>query len=1750
MATASATNHGDIGAGAIDLSTQTASSTSTGARGDYSLAAGQNTIASGNYSVALGENTNATGNSATTWGLFTEATGAAASAWGLSTEATDAYATAWGRDTQATGNSATTWGLFTEATVTAATAWGRDTQATGEFATAWGRSSTASGSYSSAFGRNTQATNDYATAWGFNTGATQNLATAWGNNTKATGGGATAWGESAIASASYSTAFGDNTGAESYGQTTIGTYNTTQTGNATFFVPSDRLLVVGNGTGIGAAQRSDALVILKDGTTTLNGALTINTTSTTASYTLPVGGGNNGQVLSMLDANSGTTTWTSISGGVFTTNANTLISTVGTTTHDFIIGSDQIDNITGGDDDARLYFDKSKAAFRAGHASGTTWNVANVGDHSAAFGFNTEASGDRSTAFGNAIEALSYAEIAMGSYNTTTTPLNKTSWNANDRLFVLGNGNSSANRSDALVILKDGTTTLNGALTINTSSTTASYTLPVGGGSNGQVLSMLDATTGTTTWTTTARGELQRVTESGNTGYRLALEPAANHGDIGDEAIDLSIQIAASASTGARGNYSFAAGRNTTASGIHSFAFGDGIQAIANHSTAWGRDTSASNFDATAWGRETNATGQRSTAWGDNTTAAALLATAWGDSTAATANYTTAWGRSSIASASYSTAFGEEITAESYGQTSLGLYNTPHPGTPNATASVAGDRLLVVGNGTSPSARSDALVILKNGTTTLNGALTINTTSTTASYTLPVGGGTNGQVLSMLDVNSGTTTWTNIASAITGLVSVTEGGDTGFRLANSNAANHGDIGTAAVDISFQGIANSTSGATGNISFASGEGTTASGHYSSAFGRSTIASGLYSSAFGRLSTARGDYSIAMTNEALAHGNYSLALGHSTVADSYGQISLGIFNTLLSGTAGSIIPTDRLLVVGNGTNASNRSDALVILKDGTTTLNGALTINTTSTTASYTLPVGGGSNGQVLSMLDATTGTTTWTTAADATTGLVSVTEGSNSGYRLALEPEANHGDIGNQAVDLSIQTTTSTTTGARGDFSTAMGRNTTASGNYSTAMGDSSTASGTYSTAMGRNSTASGFYSTAIGRSTASGVYSVAIGENNTASGDNSTAMGRSTVASGDFSTAMGHQSTASGYLSTAMGRSTASGFYSTAIGESNTASGIYSTAIGRETTAESYGQVSLGIFNTPLAGNATGITATDRLLVVGNGTSAGPSDALVMLKNGNTTLNGALTINHPSSTSSYTLPITKGTAGQVLSIDNATTGTTTWTNITSAITGLVSVTESGNTGYRFANADASRHGDIGDDAVDLSIQEAVVSISEGATGDSSFAGGQDTSATGDYSTAFGFVTHADSYGQTSIGHFNTASPGNLNAVVPTDRLFVIGNGANLASTSDALVMLKNGNTTLNGALTINHPSSTSSYTLPITKGTAGQVLSIDNATTGTTTWTNIASAITGLVSVTENGNTGYRLANAPENNHGDIGDDAIDLSIQDALSTTRGATGQYAFATGRRTTASGDYSITMGRETTASGDWSTAMGFDTTASGNYSTAMGRNTTAESYGQTTIGYFNTAHPGTPFTSGIVFGDRLFVIGNGVSSSSRSDAMVILKNGNVGIGDSTPTEGTLVVSGTIVSSGSITANSTLTPDYVFESYFKGTSEANPDYNFPSLAEVEAFVKENHHLPNVPSATEVEAQGGIVLNRASEVQLEKIEELYLHTIEQQKQLGAQQEQLEAQQKEIETLKAMIKDLMEKKQKFNSPFRQAQCP
>jgi uncharacterized coiled-coil protein SlyX len=127
-----------------------------------------------------------------------------------------------------------------------------------------------------------------------------------------------------------------------------------------------------------------------------------------------------------------------------------------------------------------------------------------------------------------------------------------------------------------------------------------------------------------------------------------------------------------------------------------------------------------------------------------------------------------------------------------------------------------------------------------------------------------------------------------------------------------------------------------------------------------------------------------------------------------------------------------------------------------------------------------------------------------------------------------------------------------------------------------------------------------------------------------------------------------------------------------------------------------------------------------------------------------------------------------------------------------------------------------------------------------------------------------------------------------------------------------------------------------------------------------------------------------------------------------AMGSQTTASGQFSTATGRTTTASGEFSTAMGWLTTASSDGTTAMGIDTTASGFRSTAMGNSTTATSAYETAIGRYNTDYdPGS--TTDWVSTDRLFVIGNGSGTGSnvKSDALVLLKNGNVGIGTSTPT-----------------------------------------------------------------------------------------------------------------------------------------------
>ena len=392
-------------------------------------------------------------------------------------------------------------------------------------------------------------------------------------------------------------------------------------------------------------------------------------------------------------------------------------------------------------------------------------------------------------------------------------------------------------------------------------------------------------------------------------------------------------------------------------------------------------------------------------------------------------------------------------------------------------------------------------------------------------------------------------------------------------------------------------------ASGNESFAIGEGTIASSSTSTAMGLNTTASGYQSTAMGQGTLASGGTSTAMGLNTVASGYQSTSMGDSTTSSGYGSTSMGN-STLASGTHSvamgfrTTASGDQSTAMGQGTIASNSHST-------------AMGLNTTA------------SGYESTAMGQGTIASSNHSTAM----GLNTIA----SGY---------------QSIAMGQGTTASSST------STAMGLNTTASGYQSTSMGDSTISSGYGSTTMGNRTNASGDHSVAMGfKSVASGTQSIAGGYESKASGNHSLAMGYQSIASNDQAFAFGNTDTASGYQSIAMGLNSSATSNST-------------VAIGNNVNAASYGETALGIFNTrytPTA--ATSFDSTDRLFVIGNGLDdTHRSDAITILKNGNTTIAGKIT------TGAMTYPNTDSTAGLVLTTDGL--GKASWASTPSYTVGL------------------------------------------------------------------------------------------------------------------------------------------------------------------------------------------------------------------------------------------------------------------------------------------------------------------------------------------------------------------------------------------------------------------------------------------------------------------------------------------------
>jgi len=86
---------------------------------------------------------------------------------------------------------------------------------------------------------------------------------------------------------------------------------------------------------------------------------------------------------------------------------------------DFVFGSPQMDDDGDTDHDARMFFDKSKGAFRVGKVTGDEWDEENVGGLSSiAMGNNAKAQNDGTIAIGNNTVASNQGSVAIG-WNVT-----------------------------------------------------------------------------------------------------------------------------------------------------------------------------------------------------------------------------------------------------------------------------------------------------------------------------------------------------------------------------------------------------------------------------------------------------------------------------------------------------------------------------------------------------------------------------------------------------------------------------------------------------------------------------------------------------------------------------------------------------------------------------------------------------------------------------------------------------------------------------------------------------------------------------------------------------------------------------------------------------------------------------------------------------------------------------------------------------------------------------------------------------------------------------------------------------------------------------------------------------------------------------------------------------------------------------------------------------------------------------------
>ena len=277
------------------------------------------------------------------------------------------------------------------------------------------------------------------------------------------------------ASGEESISIGSGTTAEAYRSTAMGS-NNVGGGSIDSWVPEDPLFEIGNG--IDSNNKSNALTVLKNGTITAPSFDLAEITDNKALITKEFADANYNTVPFSGDYNDLSNQPTIIlpTGLEKVTDVNSGWRLKGTSSTDFFhanIGINAVDLAI---------------------TNGTITGIGAGGPESFASGLNTKAIASYATAMGNNTSAIGENSTAMGQHTITTansaTAIGKFNVSETDGLFMIGNGTSSGNRNNALIVRNNGDAQFDGE--IQHTSTGAANMIPIAYGtveSNGNVFS-------------------------------------------------------------------------------------------------------------------------------------------------------------------------------------------------------------------------------------------------------------------------------------------------------------------------------------------------------------------------------------------------------------------------------------------------------------------------------------------------------------------------------------------------------------------------------------------------------------------------------------------------------------------------------------------------------------------------------------------------------------------------------------------------------------------------------------------------------------------------------------------------------------------------------------------------------------------------------------------------------------------------------------------------------------------------------------------------------------------------------------------------------------------------------------------------------------------------------------------------------------------------------------------------------------